>query len=321
MSSRRSSGSIRAESAVEPTRSENITVTWRRSAVSWVFGSVTATGIEEGASGAAVRAAIAFGFLRWPSDATPMSLRSSFVSRPSSSPSMSLARKISAYWTRPIPRSQPSMSKFSPHLGSCQRQFSKKVESLAPTVIPTGFLNQLGFAMWTPTTRQKYSRTVSGMEGFEFFRFAISALVTNDAVPGRSRLYEQFQKEQGGVLDATPAPPEGLASAFEGSPGIGTPGDFCAHIKHFQDAGVDQIILLQQAGRNRHEHICESLDLLARDVLPEFAERAAERDQRKADELAPHVEKALARKKSMAPLADADIPVVKASVARPIVNT
>src|SRR6185436_15456425 len=34
MTSRRSSGSIRAESAVEPTRSENITVTWRR------FGAV-----------------------------------------------------------------------------------------------------------------------------------------------------------------------------------------------------------------------------------------------------------------------------------------
>src|SRR6516162_6451215 len=50
-----------------------------------------------------------------------------------------------------------------------------------------------------------------GMEGFEFFRFAISALVTNDAVPGRSRLFEQFQQEQGGgVLDAIPAPPESL---------------------------------------------------------------------------------------------------------------
>ena len=35
MTSRRSSGSIRAESAVEPTRSENITVTWRRSVVSF----------------------------------------------------------------------------------------------------------------------------------------------------------------------------------------------------------------------------------------------------------------------------------------------
>src|SRR5260370_42711920 len=71
MTSRRSSGSMCTESVVEPTRSANITVTWRRSAVSWVFGSGTATGIEEGASGAAVRAAIALSsFLRWPSDAT-----------------------------------------------------------------------------------------------------------------------------------------------------------------------------------------------------------------------------------------------------------
>ena len=59
----------------------------------------------------------------------------------SSSPSMSLARNISAYWARPIPRSQPSMSKFSP-LGSCQRQFLKRVESSAPAVIPRGFSNQ-----------------------------------------------------------------------------------------------------------------------------------------------------------------------------------
>src|SRR6478609_10268361 len=37
MTSRRSSGSRRADRAVEPTRSENITVTCRRSAVSWRF--------------------------------------------------------------------------------------------------------------------------------------------------------------------------------------------------------------------------------------------------------------------------------------------
>ena len=30
---------MRADSAVEPTKSENITVTWRRSAVSWSFCS------------------------------------------------------------------------------------------------------------------------------------------------------------------------------------------------------------------------------------------------------------------------------------------
>src|SRR4029077_17018525 len=33
---------MRAERAVEPTKSENITVTWRRSAASWGLGSVTA---------------------------------------------------------------------------------------------------------------------------------------------------------------------------------------------------------------------------------------------------------------------------------------
>jgi hypothetical protein len=33
---------MRADNAVEPTRSENITVTWRRSAVSWGFGSLKA---------------------------------------------------------------------------------------------------------------------------------------------------------------------------------------------------------------------------------------------------------------------------------------
>ena len=44
MTSRRSSGSMRAESAVEPTKSENITVTCRRSAASWVFASVVVAG-------------------------------------------------------------------------------------------------------------------------------------------------------------------------------------------------------------------------------------------------------------------------------------
>jgi len=161
-----------------------------------------------------------------------------------------------------------------------------------------------------------------GLEGFEFFRFAISALVTNDTVPGRSRLFERFreQRSAGAMLDANPARAESLASAFQGSRGIGTADDFREHARTFEAAGVDQIILLQQAGRNRHEHICESLDLLAREVLPEFSPKAAERERRKADELAPFIEKALARKKRMPPIADADIPIVRASVAKPVVN-
>ena len=66
---------MRAESAVEPTKSENITVTWRRSAVSWAFDSVAAMGA--GAEGAApvVSAIAASIFRRCPSE-TPISLRS-----------------------------------------------------------------------------------------------------------------------------------------------------------------------------------------------------------------------------------------------------
>jgi hypothetical protein len=30
------------------------------------------------------------------------------------------------------------------------------------------------------------------------------------------------------------------------------------------------VILLNQAGKNAHAHICESLDLFAREVMPEF---------------------------------------------------
>jgi len=30
------------------------------------------------------------------------------------------------------------------------------------------------------------------------------------------------------------------------------------------------VILLNQAGRNRHEHICEALELFAEHVMPEF---------------------------------------------------
>jgi alkanesulfonate monooxygenase SsuD/methylene tetrahydromethanopterin reductase-like flavin-dependent oxidoreductase (luciferase family) len=160
-----------------------------------------------------------------------------------------------------------------------------------------------------------------GQEGFEFFRYAISALVTNDTVPGRSRLWDDFQAQRAsGALAATYAGTKDLSGAFQGSPGIGAPSDFRDHVRSFEAAGVDQIILLQQAGRNRHEHICASLELLAREVLPDFSGKAAERERRKAEELAPHVARAMARKKAMAPLADAAIPVVRASVAKPAVN-
>jgi hypothetical protein len=86
------------------------------------------------------------------------------------------------------------------------------------------------------------------------------------------------------------------------------------HLRAMQDAGVDQVIFLQQAGRNRHEDITDSLKLFADEVMAEFKAGLAAREETKRKDLQPFIEKALKRKNWMRPLADAEIPVVHASV-------
>ena len=107
---------------------------------------------------------------------------------------------------------------------------------------------------------------------------------------------------------------EKFSAQFPGPEGrsIGTPDDVRTHLRRMEEVGVDQVVFIQQAGRNRHEHICESMSLFAREVMPEFAARRAAREAKKAAELAPYVEAALRRKQWLAPLAEGEIPSVKA---------
>ncbi|MDX5366773.1 MAG: LLM class flavin-dependent oxidoreductase [Alphaproteobacteria bacterium] len=156
-----------------------------------------------------------------------------------------------------------------------------------------------------------------GHEGFEFFGYALNALVAHDTVPGRTDIWGEYIKARGNrtqeVIDAARRA-EAIAT------GIGTPDDMRAHLRAFQNAGVDQVIFMQQAGRNKHEHICESLELFAKEVMPEFKAEVAAREARKQAELAPYIEAALKRKNWMKPLADHEIPVVQASVKKAQVN-
>ena len=151
-----------------------------------------------------------------------------------------------------------------------------------------------------------------GHEGFEFFGFAMNALVARDTVPGRTDLWGEYLARRGNRTE------EIIANTAVGpqSSGIGTPEDMRGHLAGFQAAGVDQVIFLQQAGRNRHEHICESLELFAAEVMPGFSAEVVSREGKKRAELAPWIEAALARKKWMQPLGPGDVPVVRASVAR-----
>ena len=153
-----------------------------------------------------------------------------------------------------------------------------------------------------------------GQEGFEFFAYALRALVTRDSTPGRTTLWQDFQAQRArsDIHDDT--------GALQKSPGIGTPADLRSLIRSYEEAGVDQIIFLQQAGRNTNEQICQSLAMFAEEVLPEFRAKVAVREARKAEDLKPHIDAALSRKQWRPALRDDEIPVIEASVSQVQVN-
>ena len=107
---------------------------------------------------------------------------------------------------------------------------------------------------------------------------------------------------------------------FGHAPGIGTPDDLIDHLLKLQAAGMDQVILMQQAGRNRHDHICYALELFAKSVMPTLTKGREEREAKKAAELAPYIEAALARKRWMPEIAERNVPLVRASVKKAVVN-
>src|SRR5579863_1883593 len=138
-------------------------------------------------------------------------------------------------------------------------------------------------------------------EGFRFFQFALGwHYGFGEQIPGRTDIWQRFQK-------ALPNMPAGGQIA-EG--GIGTPDGLRDHLRKFDECGVDQVAFIQQGGRNRHEDICEALELFGAEVMGEFKEREAERVKRKAEELAPYVEAAMERKAWMKPVAHNAIPPV-----------
>jgi hypothetical protein len=138
-----------------------------------------------------------------------------------------------------------------------------------------------------------------GLDGFRFFGYALGHhYIFGEHTPGRTDIWANYEKAR----DLMPVSP--------GAGGIGTPDEIAANLLRFEEAGLDQVIFLQQGGKNEHAHICESLDLFAKAVMPAFKKRHAAHAKRKQKELAPYIERALARKKRRAPLADAQIPSI-----------
>jgi alkanesulfonate monooxygenase SsuD/methylene tetrahydromethanopterin reductase-like flavin-dependent oxidoreductase (luciferase family) len=140
-----------------------------------------------------------------------------------------------------------------------------------------------------------------GLDGFKFFGYSLGYYALfGEHMPGRTDLWQRFLQIKDKLPDNA------------GRGGIGTPAQLREHLARYEKAGIDQVMFVQQSGANRHEHICDSLEVFASQVMPEFKERDRVRQAQKERELAPYIEAALARKPRMPPAADADIPVVEA---------
>jgi alkanesulfonate monooxygenase SsuD/methylene tetrahydromethanopterin reductase-like flavin-dependent oxidoreductase (luciferase family) len=115
----------------------------------------------------------------------------------------------------------------------------------------------------------------------QFFKFGLAHYYRFGAhVPGRTRLWEDFEASE-------KAPMAGLD-------GVGPPEALIERFKAYEESGVDQLILLQQAGRADLDEVCQSLELFGGEVLPQFIERDRRAEAEKAARLAPFIEAAMA---------------------------
>jgi alkanesulfonate monooxygenase SsuD/methylene tetrahydromethanopterin reductase-like flavin-dependent oxidoreductase (luciferase family) len=88
-----------------------------------------------------------------------------------------------------------------------------------------------------------------------------------------------------------------VSDGFGGLRGaIGTPDQLREYLVRYEECGVDQVIFCYQAGKNRHEHIMEALELFGKDVLPEFLDRDPAAQVAKDRRMAPVTDKVMARK-------------------------
>jgi alkanesulfonate monooxygenase SsuD/methylene tetrahydromethanopterin reductase-like flavin-dependent oxidoreductase (luciferase family) len=188
-------------------------------------------------------------------------------------------------------------------------------DTLAERCVPVGQQVNANVAcvtpmMCAPTEEVAVAR---GLEGGNFFGYSLGHYyIFGDHVPGTTDVWKEFiekRAEMGYSPNIEAALQEerlGAKVASGDTTGLrgatGTPEQIREYLARYEEAGVDQLIFVMQAGKNRHEDICEAIELFGTQVLPEFKERDAAHVTAKAARLAPVIDAALARKEQLAPV-------------------
>jgi alkanesulfonate monooxygenase SsuD/methylene tetrahydromethanopterin reductase-like flavin-dependent oxidoreductase (luciferase family) len=123
-------------------------------------------------------------------------------------------------------------------------------------------------------------------DGATFFQFCLryygGSQNRERPPPGTVNMWDEYSKWKR-------ENPEAAAKALAGGL-IGSPETLRRKLRKFETSHIDQVILLNQAGRNAHGDICESLELFAREVMPEFHENVVLHENWKAKVLDRRIE-------------------------------
>lgn len=100
--------------------------------------------------------------------------------------------------------------------------------------------------------------------GWTFFIFALQHYSKHGySAPGEIDMWAQYEEWR-----KTPKAQEALRTGL-----IGSPDTIRARLREYEATNIDQVILLNQSGKTAHADICTSLELFAREVMPEFQGR------------------------------------------------
>ena len=126
-----------------------------------------------------------------------------------------------------------------------------------------------------------------GAESYGFFLYGLGHYsFFGEHRPAMTDIWEEYKNHPKEF-----APPEGRTQDC-----VGTPAMLRQRLRDFEQAGIDQVLCISQAGKIPHDLLCSSIQLFSKEVLPEFKERDLANADRRSERRARMNERALARK-------------------------
>ncbi|MGC7101683.1 LLM class flavin-dependent oxidoreductase [Amycolatopsis lurida] len=184
----------------------------------------------------------------------------------------------------------------------------------SPDCVPIGYTvnPQVAMTLYLSCHEEEKVARQRGLDSHRFFARSLAYYYgIGSLAPGRTDLAEEL-----GLNISSPDNGGWASGGMDGAyGGVGTPEQIKENLRMYEEAGVDQILLIAQSGRTSHEDICESMELFAREVMPEFHERHEALEREKEARLRPAIEAAMARRAAV-PASDPEYRIPP-TVARP----